>query len=73
VFDVAQIELARLKDEEADDGEVERAPEDVPGRGREPLTGGFANGLWKGRPITRLTRCGIAFARNRPPKKYETP
>lgn len=36
-----------------------------------PWPGGLAKGLWKARPVTPLTRCGIAFAKNTPPKKYE--
>jgi hypothetical protein len=37
----------------------------------KPWPGGFAKGLWKGRPIIPLTRCGTALARKTPPKKYE--
>jgi hypothetical protein len=37
-----------------------------------PWPGGFAKGLWKGRPIIPLTRCGTELARKIPPKKYET-
>ena len=34
-----------------------------------PFPGGLAKGLWKGRPITPLTKCGTALARKAPPKK----
>ena len=34
-----------------------------------PSPGGLANGLWNGLPEMPLTRCGIALARNAPPKK----
>jgi hypothetical protein len=34
-----------------------------------PWPGGLANGLWKGRPITPLTKCGMAFVKKAPPKK----
>jgi len=34
-----------------------------------PCPGGLANGLWNDLPIIPLTKWGIAFARNAPPKK----
>ncbi|RXH55835.1 hypothetical protein GRAN_2692 [Granulicella sibirica] len=37
-----------------------------------PSPGGFANGLWNGCPMVPLTKCGTAFAKKIPPKKYET-
>jgi len=37
-----------------------------------PSPGGDAKGLWKGRPETPFTKCGTAFVRNAPPKKYAT-
>jgi hypothetical protein len=37
-----------------------------------PSPGGFAKGVWKGRPSMPLTRCGMTLARKIPPKKYDT-
>ena len=37
----------------------------------KPSPGGDANGLWNGCPIIPLTKCGMALAKNAPPKKYE--
>jgi hypothetical protein len=34
-----------------------------------PWPGGFAKGVWKGRPIVPATKCGTAFAAKTPPKK----
>jgi hypothetical protein len=36
----------------------------------EPDDCRWAKGLWNGCPETPFTKCGTAFARNAPPKKY---
>ena len=64
-----QIEVAHAAGQQVSDGEVKKPHSTLTVEEDSPSPGGLANGLWKGRPITPLTKCGTALARKAPPKK----
>ena len=67
---LTQIEAADTTDQQVADGKVEQPHRTFTIAEDKPSPGGDAKGLWKACPEIPLPKCGRAFARNAPPKKY---
>ena len=67
---LAEIEIADATHQKVPDDDVDEPQRTFDVDDDSPTPGGEANGLWNGFPETPFTKCGIAFARNAPAKKY---